>query len=284
MNLQYQQVTAEAARGIPVRRIVAKQQGADGSFDEWRDSIRPYHSSEPFEGGGAFTKIEAFNLGPLIAFRTKIGSQTMTGMVSPRQNQEFVRLRFFRSVSAKIMVGGFRCDVLPGRIYLLDYSREYWFSYAKCESLSFTIPHSLIGYDPQIHPPVIVSDPNTPQSSILRHTVETIFDNLPEMHLPEAAILAKGLIALLRLSISGALEEEHRDNFQKVRGRSMRRFLNQNLNAPELGIDMLLARFGAARATVYRDFEGVGGVSRYIADQRLERAYQELSSSAARRG
>lgn len=58
--------------------------------------------------------------------------------------------------------------------------------------------------------------------------------------------------------------------------RPMLQFIEENLSDPELGVDHLVDAFATSRAVVYRLFEGQGGVARYMARRRLERALSRL--------
>jgi AraC-like DNA-binding protein len=59
---------------------------------------------------------------------------------------------------------------------------------------------------------------------------------------------------------------------------SIRRFIDQNLTASGLNADKIADAFGLSRATIYRLFEPVGGVSAYIRKARLARAHQEITA------
>jgi AraC-like DNA-binding protein len=60
---------------------------------------------------------------------------------------------------------------------------------------------------------------------------------------------------------------------------SIRRYIDRNLAAPELGVDMIARNFGLSRASLYRLFEPIGGISGYIRKQRLGRAFQEITTA-----
>jgi AraC-like DNA-binding protein len=47
-------------------------------------------------------------------------------------------------------------------------------------------------------------------------------------------------------------------------------------------VDLIVANFGMSRASLYRLFEPLGGVSRYIRKQRLERTFLELTATEYR--
>ena len=62
----------------------------------------------------------------------------------------------------------------------------------------------------------------------------------------------------------------------------IKQFVAQNLSDPLLGPELLCAKSGTSRTTLYRLFESVGGVASYIREQRLIRAFRELRNPARR--
>jgi AraC-like DNA-binding protein len=58
------------------------------------------------------------------------------------------------------------------------------------------------------------------------------------------------------------------------------RYIESNLGARDLGVDRLVRTFGLSRASVYRLFEPLDGVAKYIRSRRLERAHQYLCAAS----
>lgn len=59
----------------------------------------------------------------------------------------------------------------------------------------------------------------------------------------------------------------------------IRRYIESNLGAHDLGVNKLVRTFGLSRASVYRLFEPLGGIASYIRSRRLERAHEEIGAS-----
>jgi AraC-like DNA-binding protein len=57
---------------------------------------------------------------------------------------------------------------------------------------------------------------------------------------------------------------------------SLKRLIEHHLQSPTLCTDLICARSGWSRATVYRLFEAEGGLARYIRQRQLHRAFREL--------
>jgi AraC-like DNA-binding protein len=60
----------------------------------------------------------------------------------------------------------------------------------------------------------------------------------------------------------------------------IQRHISTRLDSPELHAEALCGLFGISRTRLYRLFEPLGGVASYIQEQRLGRAYAELSNPA----
>jgi len=60
----------------------------------------------------------------------------------------------------------------------------------------------------------------------------------------------------------------------------IQRHISSRLDSPDLQAEALSGLFGISRTRLYRLFEPLGGVARYIQEQRLGRAYAELSNPA----
>ncbi|MGO4717317.1 helix-turn-helix domain-containing protein [Bradyrhizobium sp. 2TAF24] len=52
----------------------------------------------------------------------------------------------------------------------------------------------------------------------------------------------------------------------------VRQFIEDNIHLPELGVELLCARFGLSRSPLYKLFAGDGGVASYVRNRRLARA------------
>lgn len=64
--------------------------------------------------------------------------------------------------------------------------------------------------------------------------------------------------------------------------RRIRRFIEGELTHADLSADLICARFHISRSTLYRLFEPMGGVARYIRERRLVRIHSLLSAAERR--
>jgi AraC-like DNA-binding protein len=64
---------------------------------------------------------------------------------------------------------------------------------------------------------------------------------------------------------------------------SLKRLIEHHIDSPRLSADLICARSGWSRATVYRLFQTEGGLARYIRHRRLHWAFRQLMSGASPR-
>lgn len=195
----------------------------------------------------------------------------------------FLKLRVFSEGEVRLVHGGETTVIGPGAVHLIDQSREIVEISSRHAQRSVFLPHVLVGYDPTRHPVWMSFPLDRPIGRILGDAMTLFAGELPQAKCDEANPLEAGFIGLVRGLLSGAVESADRP-VARARITAMKRHLDGRLREPGLGIDSLLATFGTARSTVYRDFQADGGVERYILSRRLDRAFADLAGSAGHRG
>ena len=118
-------------------------------------------------------------------------------------------------------------------------------------------------------------------AALIGSGLRTFFDKASEMTNREMDMLADGLIELIARAIVPTLEARPTADaaIPLASFVTIRRYIDRNLAAPELGVDMIARNFGLSRASLYRLFEPIGGISGYIRKQRLGRAFQEITTA-----
>jgi AraC-like DNA-binding protein len=195
-------------------------------------------------------------------------------------------LRLYEEGRAEGLVEEAPFQTRPGEIHLFDLAPE-------CRGItteghrvkSVFIPCAAVRYDPGRHPAHTSVGAGTAVGRVLWASIQSVFTELPYARREEAAALAAGFANLVHgLLLSAAPSAFCSGDFDAARRLAMRRYLDDNLEDPELGVASLCAAFGASRATVYRDFAADGGVERFIVRRRLDRAFRELASGPPDRG
>jgi AraC-like DNA-binding protein len=121
----------------------------------------------------------------------------------------------------------------------------------------------------------------SPAGALIGASLSSFAEQVPHMTTREMDSLADGLIELAARALIPTLEARSTSGSAVPLASfvSIRRFIDRNLGSPELGVDMIAKSFGLSRPSLYRLFEPIGGVAGYIRKQRLNRAYQDITTA-----
>ncbi len=260
---------------------------APESFDLWREVLRGSYDLTAANQDRPSLRIST---GLWEAERLVLGyCKCEAGRVDRRgalvgRSGRFLKLRWFSRGEVRLVHGADTTVIRPGATHLIDQSREIIEISTEHEQRTVFVPHVLVGYEPARHP-VWASFPlDEPIGRVLADAANSFYREMPQAADCETSALEAAFIGMLRGLLSGALDSTAEKTVAKSRANAMQSHLDRHLREPGLGVTTLLNAFGAARSTIYRDFEAVGGVNRYILDRRLERAFAELANHPGRRG
>lgn len=114
----------------------------------------------------------------------------------------------------------------------------------------------------------------------MRTSVQELLESAHSLNVPIVA----GAAHLFRAMLLEEVDEEGQHKFQEARAVAMRKFLADRVRDPSLGIEQLMGAFGASRATIFRDFEPYGGVSHFVAEERVKGVALDLMKRTPDRG
>jgi AraC-like DNA-binding protein len=222
----------------------------------------------------------------LTRFESRPHVVARTGRNVRHRPAPFVKLRLVLRGEARLYdaEGTALQRLAPGAAYLVDHARPWIADYDDQAQLNVFLRHTDIGFDPTRHAMCTSWPIDRPIGRILADAVRAFADGAGSGTEQDHTALAKGLTGLVRGLLQGGASSEAEPALRRARQASMRRYIDRHLADPELGIDSLCGAFGAARATIYRDFAAEGGVERYIVARRLARAFEELSHHPGGRG
>jgi AraC-like DNA-binding protein len=255
-------------------------------FEAWREAMAPSHDIRPAQGGFGAPQVASigWHLDDLLcsdlAF-SPIGYRRWRG-----KSEGGVLLRLYEEGQAHGLVEEASFQTRPGEVHLFGLAPECRGVTAEWHRVkSVLIPYAAVRYDPGRHPAHISVGADTAVGRILWSSIQSLFAELPHARRAEASALAAGFASLVHgLLLSAAPSASSGGDFDAARHLAMRRYLDDNLEDPELGVASLCAAFGASRATIYRDFAADGGVERFIVRRRLDRAFRELAIGPPDRG
>lgn len=179
--------------------------------------------------------------------------------------------------------GGGEHACAPGDICLFDLSRPLSARSTEYRALTVVLPRALFGANQAaldgLHGAVIRGA--TPFGRMLNDHLRALDAHAIGFSEPEAAAAAEATALLLGAAALG-LPAEARLVQTPERPPlllAIRRGIEAELTAPDLTAETLAARFGVSRSALYRLFVPLGGVSGYIRQRRLARAYRDLAAA-----
>lgn len=115
--------------------------------------------------------------------------------------------------------------------------------------------------------------------TLLGHYLDALARELPSMTESELPRVAEATRAMLAACLAPAGEacEIAREQIERTRLSRIKAIIRQNLRSPTLGPRRLCSLGGVSRSQLYRLFEPIGGVARYIQSERLRHAHRALS-------
>jgi AraC-like DNA-binding protein len=181
-------------------------------------------------------------------------------------------------------IEGRSTDVGAGDIFLIDLSRRCVISAPDYTSLSIVLPRAALA---QFLPDLdnlhgLVLPKASPFNTMLVNHLQTLFAEIPSLGARDVRASARGTASLIA-ALVGASANGREATTQAASVASLqalRRMIEANLADPGLGPEFLCQQLAMSRATLYRLFEPLGGVRRYIQQRRLTRAYQTITDPA----
>lgn len=167
----------------------------------------------------------------------------------------------------------------PGDVCLLDLTRTFDSETAHCTNINLALPRDAfdardIDLDP-LHGLVLRRE--SAGAQLLKAHADSLMRVAPDLRPEEAYGVGRATTDLLAGLTLGQRGEHARRAAVETQRARMRRFIDANLGDPDLGAEMLCRRFGVSRASLYRLFAPLGGVSEHIRNRRLRRVFDALS-------
>ena len=121
-------------------------------------------------------------------------------------------------------------------------------------------------------------------AAILANHFVMLERHLPNLSLQEAVGVKAGTLHLLAASLAPSINSLGlaRPAIDVGLTRMMRQYIEKQLREPGLSADLLCRQFHLSRSTLYRLFEPLGGVARYIRERRLAHCHAILSRPGPR--
>lgn len=253
--------------------------------EAYAEAIDPVFDTRLRDAGeqGPDLWIDSFNIGPMVLGQAHMSQATFTYGRDARK----VAATGLELVLVQVIVGGVdhrrtESDEIiarPGDVCLLDLTRTFESNTADCTNINLALPRDAfdardIDLDP-LHGLVLRRE--TAGAQLLRAHAESLMRLAPHLHPDEAYGVGRATTDLLAGLTLGHRGEAARKAAAETQRARMRRFIDANLHDPNLDAELLCRKFGVSRASLYRLFAPLGGVSEHIRNRRLRRVFDALS-------
>lgn len=183
-------------------------------------------------------------------------------------------------------VNGETMLVEAGDVSIFDLTRPLHTETQRCHNLTLVLPrHLLFSKDVQndvLHG--LLFKRSTSTARLIGSHLRAVFEDLPDITQAEAPTIVTATANLVKNLVGPKITERPQPG-PTVRGAvimQIRRYIEQHIAMPDLGPDHLCKMFGLSRASLYRLFEPIGGVTDYIRTRRLRAAFDMLTNDRMR--
>ena len=256
-------------------------------FEAWRESMEVIFDVETYDDAmreSFNAQVDSFLLDDIAINHCRLGAQAFTRDAAriARDGVDHYQVHVFLRGSVEMEFGGKAVSARVGDFVNLDHSEAFKSRTTDYEILNIFIPRRRLA--PLLHEPDdthgLVFDSRIGPGRLLRDYVVSLHQAVDEITLAQAPQAAEALVQLAALALNGA-QVDDRDPPALVDHALLLRaqvYIKDNLSRPGLGPDEIAQGLGMSRARLYRVFRSCGGVSEYIREMRLRRAYTDLIS------
>ncbi|APT30328.1 hypothetical protein MCBMB27_01037 [Methylobacterium phyllosphaerae] len=281
--------TTRAMRPKPILLLTGESPG-HRQADDWRDAVAPFWDftirKEDLSDFRGQSRVR--HLGTAIVCSARASGLRFVrerGLVA-RMGVDHIVAHMRVSGQSRVAVSGREQDCAPGDICLFDLSRPLSAASTDYEAITVVLPRPLFGVRQSaldtLHGAVIRGA--TPFGRMLTDHLRSLSTHATGFSEPEAAAAAEATAALLGVAALGLPQED--GGVQPLERApllvAIRRFIEAELASTDLTAEAIGQRFGVSRSALYRLFVPLGGVSGYIRQRRLARAYRDLAAGDGR--
>lgn len=276
-------------RTKPILQLIGESPG-HRQADAWRDAVAPFwdftirrEDLSDFRG-----QSQVRHLGTAIVCSARASGLRFVRerALAARMGIDHIVAHMRVSGQARVTIGGKERECAPGDICLLDLSQPLSACSTDYQAITVVLPRPLFGSRQSVldslHGAVIRGA--TPFGRMLNDHLRSLSAHATGFSAPEAAAAAEATAALLGAATLGLPQDEGRAGSAELAPLlvAIRRFIEAELASTDLTAETIGRRFGVSRSALYRLFVPLGGVSGYIRQRRLARAYRDLATGDGR--
>lgn len=214
--------------------------------------------------------------------RTAASRFTRTAKTIAERGTDQILVVCYTRGSFTMTTAGNSKQVEAGHLAFIDLSQDITIEAAAVENISLALSRrrleAMVPFIDDAHG--FIREPG-PLSQLLRGMMENIMAMGPTIPVVDARAMANAIIDLA----ASCLEPLSHQQVETKSGRSavslvaIKTFIEQRLSDAELRPQTLIDEFSVTRSTLYRLFEPVGGVSAYITQRKLHRAFRIITDT-----
>lgn len=269
--------------GISTFQVGGSDDALRWNLEEWRLAVSSFFDVEAIEDQFEAT-ISSFSLGKIL-----IGQASASAQIFRRNEKVIQRSQIDHMMIQLYLTGGFRGKAEAGDVYVeegdiccFDLSLCFETEATKFSNITMIVPKSVLKpliLGDSFHGLVIKS--GEAANYLLGAHLRELLRICPSLDASETDAVASVTCELVRLCLRmpgrqrlapfaqpGSLLER------------IRSFIGENLHDPRLDGAMICRTFGISRATLYRQFEKMGGVASVIRNWRLSNVFSELDGTS----
>ena len=279
-----------SAARIPFSLFSTRQFRPSDQFDAWQDSISVIFDVAPPDGHkpeqGFAATVRAYHLGSLLISEVDFDGQRFVRdrrkTVADGLDHYLVQLYDKGGLIGEASDRG--RQLLAGDVQILDLTQSNVTQAAASGTVAIVVPRDTL--DQALPAPGdlhgLVLRGGSVMGGLLRDYMRSLLARADDITMADAPHVAQATTDMIVACFQSTTEttERARSSIEKTMLQRIRRHVAASLGSPGLDAEALSAQFRISRTRLYRLFEPLGGVARYIQEQRLARAYAELGNPA----
>ncbi len=259
-------------------------------FDAWHESISVIFDVAPLAQSrldrGFEATVRGYHLGGLLVSQVDFEGQRFLRdkrrAIADGLDHYLVQLY---ATGGLIGACGDRERVLrPGDVQILDLAQPNITAAKASGTIAIVVPRDTLRRAlptaGDLHGLVLRGDSGT--GGLLADYMRSLVARADAITMADAPLIAQATTDMIAACSHTTAEtvERARTAIEMTMLERIQRHISTRLDSPELHAEALCGLFGISRTRLYRLFEPLGGVASYIQEQRLGRAYAELSNPA----
>ena len=263
--------------GLPALVVNGDALGPQEALRLWKEAIarlRANLDAEPSED--VQIHLSAWLIGSAILCRSRCSAATLSRGAEQRIEGAQGHVTLIHVVSGEWAgeAGGRSVSLQAGDILCLESSQTFRLSHSPAHYLALVIPRealsALMARMPALHGEILSS----PSARVLAAHLGALARHAPALSPEEAARLGRGTLGLAAAALC-EIDERHLGDPEPMAPTlrlRVERHIEQNLSSNGLTPEAISRELGIARASLYRAFTSLGGISTYIQTRRLDTA------------